>query len=186
MDERNAPEREQRDDGACKKGQTSTLSVTASVMPTTLVKAGVGGGLVAGFIFLALQVVTSSAGDIVAPFRLLASLSLAEAAMSPSAPVLTVVLVGILDNTLVSVFWGLVFGLALSCSNRGWSGGATVTLGVLLGAIAWVVDFYVFAPLFWPWIQGASSVFQFVGHVFFFGLPFGVWVSWHTSERAET
>ena len=55
-----------------------------------------------------------------------------------------------------------------------------MTLGMLFGAVVWVVDFHVFAPLLWQWMTGISSVSQFIGHVFFFGLPLGMWVSWRT------
>ncbi len=166
---------------AQKGGSAGTSAVVAPVAPIAYVKAGVAGGLTAGLILLCLQVILNSTTDVVAPFRTLASLFLAEAVMSKSAPVLTAALVGLLDNALVSAFWGLVFGLALSCGKRGWTAGSVVTLGMLFGAVVWVVDFYVFAPLFWPWIKEMSSVAQFVGHVFFFGLPLGMWVSWRAN-----
>ena len=183
---RRTPGRHEDKEKIRKGGSAQAPAMAGPVAPNAYVKAGLIGGLASGLIFLALQVVLSATVDVLAPFRTLASLFLAEAAMSESAPVVTAALVGLLDNALVSAFWGLVFGLALSCGKRGWTAGAVVTLGMLFGAVVWVVDFYIFAPLFWPWIQGASSVFQFVGHVFFFGLPLGVWVSWHTSERVET
>ena len=180
MDQQPSAGREDRQEERRKGGHSRAFAKVEPVVPTAYVKAGLVGGVVAGVLLLALEVVLNSTTDVLAPFRMLASVFLAEAAMSESAPVGTVVLVGLLDNALVSGFWGLVFGLALACRRNGWTSGGVVTLGILFGAAVWLLDFYLFAPLFWPWIHQLSSVSLFIGHAFFFGLPLGVWVSFRT------
>ena len=182
MDQRASGDRKDQKEEGRRGDYTRAIRKAETVAPTAYVKAGLAGGVMAGVLFLALQVALNSRADVMAPFRMLASIFLAEAGMSESAPVGTIVLVGLLDNALVSGFWGVVFGLALACCRNGWAPGNVVTLGMLFGAAVWLLDFYLLAPLFWPWIHELSSVSLFIGHAFLFGLPLGIWVSVHTRK----
>lgn len=147
-------------------------------------KASISGGVLAGVIYLAYLLALSSSGDVVHPLRSAASLFLAEDALA-RAPLGAVVTFGLIDHLLVSLFWGLVFGLVLACGRWNWSAGAIVTLGVLFGAMVWMIDYYIFAPVFWHWMLSTSSLSVFIGHVFFFGLPMGVWVARRAAAQSE-
>ena len=159
---------------------SGSVVTSESAIATAYVKASVIGGLVAGFVFLVYQIIIHSLGNVLEPFKIFASLFLAEEALAKSAPLVSVVLVGLLDHLLVSLFWGLVFGLILAMGRCQWTPGYTVALGILFGSIVWVVDFYLFAPVFWPWLELKSTTYEFIGHTFFFGLPLGVWVASRT------
>jgi hypothetical protein len=54
--------------------------------------------------------------------------------------------------------------------------------GTLLGLALWVFNFYVVAPIAFPWFGMANPVVQFVAHAFFFGTVLGVIVG----SRVET
>ncbi len=153
-------------------------AVAATRWPTGgYLEAAIGGGLVAAFVFIAYQLLMHSTGDPVTPFRIPASVSLGPQALLRSTSASYVVPVGLLSHLLIGVTWSAVFGLALVLSKSRWAAGGVVTLAMVFGSLVWLVDFYAFAPLLWPWLHSLSSVRQFLGHVFFFGLPLGLWVA---------
>jgi hypothetical protein len=46
----------------------------------------------------------------------------------------------------------------------------------------WIVNFYVIAPIAFPWFLQANPLLQFIGHTFFFGSVLGYYV-WRSQER---
>jgi hypothetical protein len=141
------------------------------------IRVGTTGGAVAAFIFLAYQILLSSTSDVVAAFKMPASITLGQAAMSKMSPVVIVVATGLVNNVIIGAWWGLVFGFMLALAGSKWASGGIVTLAMVFGSLVWLLSFYLIAPLIWPWLRPLSSVRLFVGHVFFFGLPLGLWVA---------
>lgn len=141
------------------------------------IRAGSAGGTVAAFMLLAYQILMSSTSDVLAAFRMPASITLGQAAMSKTAPISIVVAAGLINNVIIGAWWGLVFGLLLALTGSKWASGGIVTLAMVFGSLVWLLSFYLIAPLAWPWLQTLSSVRLFIGHVFLFGLPLGLWVA---------
>ncbi|MBI3910316.1 MAG: hypothetical protein HY320_05210 [Armatimonadetes bacterium] len=81
--------------------------------------------------------------------------------------------VGLIVHAAISIFWGVVYNIGL-----GWRLGMNATwqalAGMGFGLAIWLVDFYILAPLFWPWFKDANPIAQFIIHVFFYGLPLGL------------
>ena len=93
----------------------------------------------------------------------------------PTIGLSTIVPVGIAVHMVLSMIYGAVFGAAASSvgflrDNR-W-----VLIGVasVFGIALWIVNFYVVAPILFPWFGMANPVVQFLAHTFFFGTALGL------------
>ncbi len=158
-------------------GQSIALDAVETLAIGGCISKSVVGAALAGTVLMAYFALLYSGGDITRALRATASLLLSKDALSQNTPLGTVVLVGLLDHFVVAAFWGLVFGLVLACGRWLWTPGTVVTMGILFGAFVWLVDCYLLGPVFWPWMLDMSSFSEFIGHVFFFGLPMSAWVA---------
>lgn len=168
------------DDGpvAERKGGASLVVERPASLPYVLPAAA--GGVIAAFVFLAYQLLVNTGLSVSGPFRLAASIVLGERAMAAGAPASTTVPVGLAVHVAIGLAWGTALGLVLMASRGRWAAGGLVTLAMVFGSVIWLLDFYVLAPLFWPWLHPLSSVRLFIGHVFLFGLPLGLWTASHS------
>lgn len=134
-------------------------------------------GLFAGFIYLIFRIISNCYTQPIGPLAEAASLFLGPPAMSSHANLEAVLPVGLASHFSIALFWGVTFGLILAMGRSQWTAGSVVTFGILFGLFVWIADYYLFAPMFWPWLKPLSSVTDFLGHAFFFGLPLGIWVA---------
>ncbi len=142
-------------------------------------KQGIGFGIVAGIVFAAMEVIGAAAMGmpLEMPFRMFASIVLGQGAMDAGATSLREVLaVGSLVHVALSGAFGLVYGLVNSaCSQRtranGW---AQAGIGLVFGAMLYVVNFQVVARIGYPWFLDAPQVLQMAMHAMSYGLPLGL------------
>src|SRR5918996_1519563 len=124
---------------------------------------GAIGGVVAGGVFIAATMwFASSLGDPAdAPLMMIATMVQGEAAMEAgtASPAL-----GLLVHALLSAAFGVVFALIAS---RFGTNGTVALAGAIYGAVLYVVNFLVIAPLAFPILQMANQPFELVIHVLF-------------------
>ncbi len=56
-------------------------------------------------------------------------------------------------------------------------------LSAIDGLLLWLVNFYVIAPVAFPWFGMADPVVQFIAHAFFFGTAPGSLLTWRLARR---
>jgi hypothetical protein len=124
---------------------------------------GAIGGLVAGGAFIAATMwFASSLGDPAdAPLMMIATLVQGEAAMEAgtASPAL-----GLLVHAVLSAVFGVVFALI---APRFGTNGTVALAGTVYGALLYVVNFLVIAPLAFPIFEMANQPFELVVHVVF-------------------
>lgn len=161
-------------------GEATAFEMPVLVSTSDYLRSSLIGGLIAAAVFLAYVVLLDLHDDPFAPFRVLASLAAGDTALSPHSEIPLIVVAGLLSVLVLSELWSSLFGLLLGRSRREWTPASIVSTGMVYGSVIWIVDFYILAPIFWPWIMPLSSVYMFFGFVFFFGLPLGAWVASRT------
>lgn len=109
------------------------------------------------------------------PLRFGASLLAGPAAFTwPDGPTVTLVAFGM--HLALAVLWGGLYGL-LASRAPDWlrrDVAAQAALGVLFGAVVWVVDFRLVGPVWAPLAASDPALPQALLHIFGFGLPLGL------------
>ncbi len=140
---------------------------------------GAIGGVVAGVIFAVAEVIAAvlQGQPAWAPLQLIAAVALGERALSEAALTPHVVAVALGVHALLSIGYGIILavvGMATFASGTSvW--GMTLT-GMAFGFALWLVNFFIIAPLVFPWFTAVDQAVQFVLHVFFFGAPLGFYL----------
>lgn len=134
-------------------------------------------GVVAGIVFILFEMIMAAIlGDgFFAPLRMIGAIVLGPDALLPTYSVTVAALVGIVVHLVLSGTFGLIFGLiASSIRFVRASGLSLVIAATVFGILLWLVNFYVIAPMAFPWFGMANPYVQFVSHAFFFGTPLGL------------
>jgi hypothetical protein len=133
-------------------------------------------GAIAGSIFLAAETLAAAltARDPLAPFRLPASIGLGPVALSPGGAAVSAA-TGLAVHYGLSVAYGvmaesLARALLVGRPPLRWM----AVLGGLFGALVWLVNFGLIAPVLFPWFVRTDLSLQFFLHVVFFGCPLGM------------
>ena len=114
-------------------------------------KVGSGFGLIAGVVFALMEVVGAvlMGNPPLMPLRMFASVLLGQSALE-AASLGTAVLVGTVVHLGLSALYGLIYGLInarLSAETQtNW--GRQAGLGLLFGAMLWLVNFQIIARIF--------------------------------------
>lgn len=149
-------------------------------------KEGIGFGLIAGIIFAMMEVAGAAmmGNPPLMPFRLFASVVLGQEAMQ-ATPIGTAFLVGAIAHLVLSGALGLVYGLVnarfSTQTQTKWS--RQVGLGLLFGAMIWLLHFQIIARFFYPWFLMTPQFLQMMMHAMFFGLPLSLMYA--GAERRE-
>lgn len=141
------------------------------------IKEGTGYGLVAGAALgLGLVLATMiDGGPPIIVFRALASVLLGPSAFSET-PVATAVVLGVITLQYFSAMFGLFYGVynsALTPTTRR-SLPREAAIGMIYGAMVWLVSFRLVVPLRWPWLLVVPPVPVFAMVVLLYGLPLGL------------
>ena len=132
-------------------------------------------GLLAGVVFLAIQIVIAvrSGGTPLLPMRWFASVLIGTHAFAASPA--AVFLIGMAVHLGLSAGWGVVFCAIAAREPAALreSGIAQLALGALFGLVVWFVDFALIARLFYGWLLGLPIAAEIAIHVVFFGAPLG-------------
>lgn len=159
--------------------------VTRAEFPWAL-RQGVIGGIVAGLVFAAFEMIVSAmmmgGAAFFMPLRMIGAIVLGAAALEPTYSLWAAGLAGLIVHVVLAVIYGGIFATLFGGLR---SAVADIATGAAYGLALWLVNFYVIAPIAFPWFTEANPVVQFIAHTFFFGAVLG-WYVWQARRRAET
>lgn len=142
-------------------------------MPSINARAAIFAGLVAGLVFLVLEmllVATMGGGSPWGPPRMIGAILLGEAVLPPPATFdLLVVMVAMVIHFALSVLLGLLFGFLAEAAKLRLA--AAAAFGIAFGLLVYVVNFYGMTAFF-PWFAMARNGISIFAHGVF-GLVLG-------------
>jgi hypothetical protein len=135
-------------------------------------RAGVYAGLIAGVVFLILEMgmVWLFMGESPwAPPRMIAAMVLGEGVlpMPPDKPAtfsLGIVMTAMVIHFVLSIIYGVI-GAAIVAHRMGY--GAAIAIGALCGLAIYLINFYPIANAFFPWFAMARNWISIFAHVVF-------------------
>ncbi len=155
-------------------------SSAASSALGTWVGIGALTGVLAGLVFALFQVIMAAVGlgpPLSALTEMVEGLTFGGGSGSISAPGIAApeLAIGGFTHLVLSAIYGAVFGAVASKvgalrNNRMALIGAATVFGLLI----WIVNFYVIAPVAFPWFAQTNAVVQFFAHTLFYGTVLGL------------
>ena len=135
-------------------------------------------GVLAGLVFALFQVIMAAAGlgpplsELIEMVEGVTTFGGAASAPGIAAPELAI---AGLTHLVLSAIYGAVFGAVASKvgalrNNRIALIGAATVFGLLI----WIVNFFVIAPVAFPWFAQTNAVVQFFAHTLFYGTVLGL------------
>lgn len=153
------------------------MPVTRAEMPWAL-RQGAIGGIIAGIVFAAFEMIVGAAmmGPEVffMPLRMIGAILLGPSALDPSYSLVAAGLAGLVVHVVLAAIYGGVFAMLFGGLRSAWT---DIAIGAGYGLALWLINFYVIAPMAFPWFLEADPVVQFVAHTVFFGAVLGWYVS---------
>ncbi len=135
-------------------------------------KSGVWSGLIAGLVFLALELILVpllQGGSPWGPPRMIAAIGLGKEVLPPPATFdLGIIFVAMLIHFALAIVYGLILALIIHRLSMG----TAIVAGAVFGLALYVINFYGFTALF-PWFAMARG-----GLSIFVHLVFGVVAAW--------
>jgi uncharacterized membrane protein YagU involved in acid resistance len=134
-------------------------------------------GLVAGLIFAAFEMIMAAIlqGNAFGPIRMIGAIVLGQQAIDPAYSFATAILTGLVVHLVLSTIYGLIFGAIMMALPQGRQNRMNVIwIATAFGLLLWLANFYVVAPLLFPWFTNANPLVQFVAHTFFYGTALGL------------
>lgn len=137
-------------------------------MTTDILRRGTIAGLVAGVVFLAMElalVPTVGSGELWGPPRMMGSIVLGSSALPPPATFdAAIVMVGMIVHFALSAVLGIIF--AAFAIRLKLSGAMAIGAGAAFGLAVYFVNFYGFTVV-WPWFAMARGAITLVSHLVF-------------------
>ncbi|MHB9092064.1 MAG: hypothetical protein ACYC7H_11660 [Chloroflexota bacterium] len=149
---------------------------------------GAIGGLIAGTIFALAQVVAAALSGLPpsAPLQAIAAMSLGPDVLSTANLTSSTAAVAVGIHAVLSVTYGVILALlamAIFAVGTSWPG--AVVTGLVWGFVLWLVNFFLIAPLAFPWLATSYQLAQLPLHVVGFGLPLGLYLGRTLAHPAE-
>lgn len=135
---------------------------------------GILAGNGAGIFFLLFNLTMSAAlgRGFLDPLRLTAAIAVGKSVLPLSSPLYDALLVGLIVHVALSGFYGALFAVAARYITRLRQNLMFATTAFGLGI--WIVNFFIFSPLLFPWFsRGSPDIVEFIAHTIFFGMPLG-------------
>lgn len=131
-------------------------------------KAASWAGVIAGLVFIVLEMMLVWLVQGMSPWappRMMAAMALGPGVLPPPADFsLVVVMAAMMIHLPLSIVYGLVLGLAIHRLEMG----AALLAGAAFGLLAvYAVNFYVVAPMVFPWFVEARNWISVLSHVVF-------------------
>lgn len=150
--------------------------VRRSEMPWAL-RQGAIGGIIAGLVFAAFEMIASAAmmgiGAVFMPLRMIGAIALGPEAVEPTFAIWVAGAAGVVVHIVLAALYGMIFTVIVGgLRSAMWD----VLLGFLFGLALWLINFYVIAPMAFPWFLEANPVVQFIAHTVFFGAALGLYI----------
>jgi uncharacterized membrane protein YagU involved in acid resistance len=160
------------------------VPVTRAEVPWALTQGAIG-GIVAGVVFAAFEMIVAAAmmgaEAFFMPLRTIGAIALGPAALEPAYSLWTAGFAGLVVHVVLAVIYGGIFALIFGGLR---SAAADIGIGAAYGLALWLLNFYVIAPMAFPWFAEADPIVQFIAHTFFFGAVLGWYMYW-ARGRAE-
>lgn len=141
-------------------------------------------GVVAGIVFAAFEMIVSALmmgpAAFFMPLRVIGAIALGPATLDPGYSVATAGFAGVIVHMVLAIIYGGVFG-EIAAMLRGRV--AFIAAGTIFGFTLWLINFYLIAPIAFPWFIDANPLVQFIAHAFFFGSVLGYYL-WGSHERS--
>ncbi len=139
-----------------------TTNRQAEPLTSRLLRGAIG-GVLAGMVFAAVTMwfTDSTAGKADMPVRMISTILKGDKAMAAGT---TSVGLGVLVHLVLSALFGMLFALAVP---RLRSNGTVALAGTVYGAVLYLVNFVVLAPLAFTVFQSANQPFELFAHVVF-------------------
>src|SRR5215218_9448504 len=135
-------------------------------------------GVLAGLVFALFQVIMAAAG-VGTPLSKLIEMvegvtNFGGAASAPGIAAPEIAIAG-LTNLVLSAIYGAVFG-AVASKVRALRNNRIALIGAatVFGLLIWIVNFFVIAPVAFPWFAQTNGVVQFFAHTLFYGTVLGL------------
>ncbi len=142
-------------------------------------KTGIIGGLVAGLVFLIVEMIlvpTVGGGSAFGPPRMMAAIVMGEGVLPPPATFdAPIFLVGMLVHFVLSIVLGVVF--AALFARRAYSDTTLIGIGAAFGLVVYFIHFFGLTAIF-PWFEMARNWITVFAHIVF-GAVLGWWVARH-------
>jgi hypothetical protein len=124
---------------------------------------GALGGLLAGLAFAAVAAwnITASNGSVRQLFLVISTIVLGDDAVLTGEADYAI---GLLVHFAISIFYGMAFGLI---SSRLRTNGTVALVGALYGVAIYLLDFRVFAPLWFQIFEGVDQSFELLIHILY-------------------
>jgi uncharacterized membrane protein YagU involved in acid resistance len=134
-------------------------------------------GLVAGVIFIVFEMVVAGImqGTFFGPLRMMSAIALGSGALDPTYSLITAIIVGLIVHLILSAIYGVIFGAIANALPKAHQNRPNlIWIASAFGLLLWLANFYVIAPLFFPWFTNANPIVQLVAHTFFYGTAIGL------------
>jgi hypothetical protein len=159
---------------------------------TGWIKHGLIGGVIAGIVFAAFEMVVAAILDgpnaFFMPLRMIGGIALGEQALDPGFSLAAAGVAGLVVHMVLSAMYGAgVAGVARYLPMLTSSAAALIVWASVAGLGLWLVNFYVIAPIGgWTWFpDGTNAVVQFIAHTFFYGTVLGIYLN-AVARRSST
>ena len=140
---------------------------------------GALGGVLGGIAFALAQVVAAvlTGQPSWQPLQLIASILLGDRVLMANDFTGQMLLAALLVHLVLSVTYGIILML-LAVAGLGSlaPGRSMILVGMVWGFVLWLLNFYVIAPVAFPWFDRMSGVVQFIIHVVFYGGVLGAYL----------
>jgi ABC-type sulfate transport system permease subunit len=144
----------------------------SNAYPATDWRAAVWAGVIAGIIFMMIEMlmVKFFMGESPwGPPRMMAAMVLGKDVLPPPATFdLRIMMTAMMIHLPLSIVYGLILGWAV----HRFSNTVAIVIAVLLGLAIYLINFYLVAPLIFPWFTQAQNWVSLVSHLMF-GLILG-------------
>jgi hypothetical protein len=143
---------------------------------------GVVGGILGGAVFAVAQVIVAALSGHPAsqPVQVVGAMLLGDRVLGAGDLTASVVVAALAIHLVLSVLYGIVLALiaaaGLAATGSRW---LLVVTGLVWGFFLWLVNFYVIAPVAFPWFETLDDATQLVLHTVFYGGVLG----WYLSLR---
>lgn len=155
--------------------------VTTATRP--LVMHGVLGGIIAGLVFAAFEMLASAMlmglGAFFMPLRMIAAIVMGEGVLDPTTSLMGPLVVGVLVHLALSAAFGVALAYLAPTVVRSGNGAAALVIAAsVFGFLLWIVNFYIIAPIAgWYWFpERTNAIVQFLAHTFAFGSVLGFYL----------
>lgn len=149
-------------------------------------KAGVWSGLIAGAVFMMLEMLMVAFIQGESPWgppRMIAAMILGEGVLPPPATFdIGIMMAAMMVHFILAIVYGLIVGWLLHWTKRL---GIALLIGAVFGFGIYLVNFYLIAPAAFPWFAMARNWISVFNHTLFGIVTAGAYIGLrHTGENA--